>query len=162
MDAHRLRMAAQFGGDLVGCLACPAQQHHLGVKFPISGRVMALGQLVHHAFFLLILRCSRFHLLGHLCAPPFVFFSSLILSPMRNAAVYSHLFLVLERISEVASTGDRIKGMAFPVPFTFQRTRRMPVLATKDIRSKNRKDLCQNYRPPLLPCHHKEMRVRKN
>jgi len=69
VDAHRLRMAAQLGGDLIGRLASPAREHHLGVKFPISGRVMALGQLAHHAFFLHILRRSRFHMLGHLCAP---------------------------------------------------------------------------------------------
>src|SRR5438105_4961812 len=52
IEAHHLRMAAQLGGDLIGRLASPAREHHLGVKFPISGRVMALGQLAHHAFFL--------------------------------------------------------------------------------------------------------------
>src|SRR5947208_4676029 len=62
-------LPAQLGGDLIGRLASPAREHHLGVKFPISGRVMALGQLAHHAFFLHILRRSRFHMLGHLCAP---------------------------------------------------------------------------------------------
>ena len=67
--------------------ASPAQQHHLGVNFPISRRVMAPGQFAYLSFFLRILRRSRFHLLGHLCVPPWVFFSSLILSPMRNAAL---------------------------------------------------------------------------
>src|SRR5258708_2786793 len=87
VDAHCLWMAAELGGDLVGGLAYPAREHHLGVKFPINGRMMALGQLAHHAFFLLILRRVRFHLLGHLCAPSVVSFSSRILSPMRNAAL---------------------------------------------------------------------------
>jgi hypothetical protein len=59
-------MATQFGGDLVGRLASPAQTYHLGVKFPISGSVMAPGQPAHQAFFLRILRRSRLHLLGHL------------------------------------------------------------------------------------------------
>jgi len=36
-----------------------------------------------------------------------------------------------------------------------------PVLATWDICSEKRRDLCQDYRPPLLPCHHKETRVQK-
>jgi hypothetical protein len=36
---------------------------------------------------LLILRLSRFHLLGHLCAPPLASFPLYSLSPMRNAAV---------------------------------------------------------------------------
>jgi hypothetical protein len=63
-------MATQFGGDLVGCLACPAQLHHLRVEFPISWRVMAPSQLPHLALLLRILRRSRFHLLWHLGVPP--------------------------------------------------------------------------------------------
>src|SRR2546425_838025 len=87
MDAHRLRMATQLSRDLVGRLASPACEHHLGMKFPISGRVVAPGQLAHQAFFLRILRCSRFYMLGHLCAPCLVSLSSRILSPMRNTVL---------------------------------------------------------------------------
>src|SRR5436190_18993595 len=87
MDADCLRMAIHFSGDLVGRLADPAQQHHLCVVFPIGRRVMAPGQFAHLALFLLILRCSRFDLLGHLCAPPSSDHLPSILSPMRNAAV---------------------------------------------------------------------------
>src|SRR6266702_2215810 len=48
MDPDRLWMAVQLGRDLIGRFA----------------------QSAHHAFFLLILRCSRFHLLGHFLLPP--------------------------------------------------------------------------------------------
>jgi hypothetical protein len=58
-------------------LACPAQKDHLGVTFPLKGSMMAPGQPAHQAFFLRLLRPSRLHLLGHLSAPPFGFFSSL-------------------------------------------------------------------------------------
>src|SRR5258708_424878 len=101
MDAHRLRMATQFGSDLVGRLASPAQKYHLGVKFPISGRVMALGQLAHQAFFLLILRRSRFHLLGHLSVPPVGLFSSLY-------------FITNE---ERSSREEKMNGIDVRVPF---------------------------------------------
>src|SRR5947208_13056832 len=87
MDTHRLRMAIQFSGDLVGHFPCPTQQHHLGMEFPIGRRVMAPGQLTHLALLLRILRCSRFDLLGHLCAPPSSDYLPSILSPLRNAAV---------------------------------------------------------------------------
>src|SRR6266699_1020918 len=59
VDAHGLRMAIQLSGDLVGRFACPTLDHHLGVKFPISRRVMAPSQLAHQAFLLLILCRSR-------------------------------------------------------------------------------------------------------
>src|SRR3989442_7070554 len=104
-------MATQLGGDLVGRLACPARQHHLGVKFPISGCMMAPGQLAHHAFLLLILRLSRFHLFGHLCVPPLVFFSSLILSPMRNAAL---LLRSLKTIRKETAIAAMILGRTAP------------------------------------------------
>src|SRR6266851_6937811 len=94
MDTHRLRMATQFGGDLVGRLADPAQKDHLGVTFPISGRVMAPGQLAHQAFFLLILRRSRFHLLGHLSVPPFGLFSSLYFSTIEERSnIWSYMLV---------------------------------------------------------------------
>src|SRR5260370_41321529 len=70
-------MVAQLSSYLVGRFASPAQKYHLGVKFPIGGSVMAPGQPAHQAFFLRILRRSRFHLFGHLSVPPFGFFSSL-------------------------------------------------------------------------------------
>src|SRR5258708_25114679 len=87
MDAYCLRMATQLGGDLVGRLACPAQQHHLGVTFPISGRVMASSQPTHLALFLRIFRRSRFHLLGHLSAPLFGWFSSLYFSTNEERSI---------------------------------------------------------------------------
>jgi hypothetical protein len=63
-------MATQLGRNLVGCLACSAFDHHLGMELPISGRMVAPGQFAHRSFFLFILRCSRFDMLGHLFAPP--------------------------------------------------------------------------------------------
>ncbi len=91
MDAYRLRMAIELGRDLVGCFASPALDDHLRVAFPIGQRVMAPGQFAHLALFLLILRCSRFDVLGHLCAPPSSDHLPSLLSPMRNAAVILRL-----------------------------------------------------------------------
>jgi hypothetical protein len=70
VDAHRLWMATQLGRNLVGRLAGPALDHHPGMELPISRRMMARGQFAHRSFFLLLLRCSRFDMLGHLFAPP--------------------------------------------------------------------------------------------
>jgi hypothetical protein len=56
-------MAVQFGCDLVRRFAIPAQEDYLRMKFPISGCMMASGQLAHLVFFLRILCRSRFHLL---------------------------------------------------------------------------------------------------
>src|SRR5262245_44787960 len=97
MDADCLRIATQLGCNLVGRLADPAQQHHLRVEFPIGRRVMAPSQLTHLAFFLRILRRSRFHLLGHLCAPPSSDHLPSILSPLRNAALRSVKSLSLSK-----------------------------------------------------------------
>src|SRR6266851_3914396 len=63
------RMAVQLGRNLIRHFPYPTQKHHLGKPFPIRRGVVAVCQFPHHAFFLLILRCSRFHVLGHLLAP---------------------------------------------------------------------------------------------
>src|SRR5713226_3107102 len=62
-------------------LACPTLDHHLGVKLPIGGGMMAPGQFADLAFFLFILRRSGFHMLGHGFAPSSVTYSSYIKSP---------------------------------------------------------------------------------
>src|SRR5258708_3112208 len=97
MDAHRLGMAVQLGCDLIGRLACPALDDQLGMKLPISWRMMAVCELAHLAFFLPILRRSGLHVFGHGSAlshsetlpPP-------ILIPMRNAGV-GYLVFFIER-----------------------------------------------------------------
>jgi hypothetical protein len=80
-------MTIQFGCDLLGRLACPALEHHLGMKFPIGWRMVALRQFADLALFLLILRRSGLHMLGHCSVPFSVTFSSHRVSPMRNAAL---------------------------------------------------------------------------
>ena len=54
-------MTIQLACDLIGRLACPTLDDHLGVKLPIGGCMMAAGQFAHLTFFLLILRHSGFH-----------------------------------------------------------------------------------------------------
>src|SRR6266568_4694950 len=113
MDADRLRMAIQLGRDLVGRLACPAQEHHLGVTFPISGRVMASSQPTHLALFLRILRRSRFHLLGHLSAPLFGWFSSLYFSTIEERSKIAPVLEwspIVTRKSVVMTMGRRVCG----------------------------------------------------
>jgi len=87
VGAHRFGMTLQFDGDLLGSLACPALDHHLGMELPIGWRMMAPGQFAELAFFLFILRHSRLYVFGHCSAPSLMTFSSLMVSPLRNAAV---------------------------------------------------------------------------
>jgi hypothetical protein len=83
MDTNRLRMAIELRCNVAGRLASPTFDHHPSMHFPISWGVMALCQFPYGAFFLLILCCSRFHVLRHSSAP-----SSMLLSThILNAAL---------------------------------------------------------------------------
>src|SRR5260370_24391563 len=55
MDTHRFGMAVQLSRDLLGWLAGPTLQHHLGMNLPIGWGMIAPGQFTDLALFFFIL-----------------------------------------------------------------------------------------------------------
>jgi hypothetical protein len=76
MDTHCFGRAVQLSRDLLGYLAGPTLQRHLGMNLPIGWGMIAPGQFADLALFLFILCCSGLYALGHGFAP------SLVISPL--------------------------------------------------------------------------------
>src|SRR6266699_2688211 len=60
----------------------------------------------------------------------------------------------------VRKHGSLISSTERPCPQAFWKADVLCWLLRTSVQKK-RRDLCQDYRPPLLPCHHKETRVQK-
>src|SRR5262249_9347737 len=86
--AHRLRMPAQFVGDLAGACAIPAARDHLGMERPIGGRMVAMSKLADLTRFSGSEGRTSGEMLRHGGTPPAPHSHAYFTLLLRNAALY--------------------------------------------------------------------------
>jgi hypothetical protein len=65
MHTHRFCATLDHFGYLFDLLPLPTAHDHTGLHDPIRWAMPTARQFAYLLFFFLILRCSRFHILGH-------------------------------------------------------------------------------------------------